>query len=258
MNRSDEQLRYLQHARTFRALIERTFLPTDAATVWAAHELMVELHVDQARRPDGALYIEHPLAVASQVLDAMAQKDPQVVVAALLHDAVEDQATRLVQRVQGEPPGTAEDQTRLALDAIEEYTQSARVRNIVAGLTNPDFDVLLARTWKGVRPGQSEEYTLARNALYAEHVSQAICDPDVALIKLFDLLANALTLDTIPKSAVRRRLLKKYTSVIGIMHARLQDAASPLNIIPQKRAQVLARLGDALAAGHVQQQRGTS
>jgi (p)ppGpp synthase/HD superfamily hydrolase len=60
---------------------------------------MVELHLEQAPRPDGTPYIEHPLAVASQILEAMAHKDPDVVVAALLHDAVEDQTARLAQQV---------------------------------------------------------------------------------------------------------------------------------------------------------------
>lgn len=92
---SAQATRFLQHVRAFRAQLLTTFAPSEAARILAALELMVELHLNQAPRPDGSQYIEHPLAVAAQVLEAMVRKDPDVVVAALLHDAVEDQAERL-------------------------------------------------------------------------------------------------------------------------------------------------------------------
>jgi (p)ppGpp synthase/HD superfamily hydrolase len=237
-----DALRYLQHARTFDAQVQCTFAPVHASGVIAALELMVELHIDQARRPDGTLYIEHPLAVASQVLDAMVYKDPEVVIAALLHDAVENQAAKLAR---GRPSSAGKSRTLLALEAIEEYTQSARVKDMVAGLSNPDFAVHLA--YQGIEKGVNEQmYTLARNALYAEHVSQAIRDPDRALIKLFDLVANALTLDAIPDVTTRTRLLRKYVPVLAIMLDRLQETARPLNITAHRREQLLTRLSDEL------------
>jgi (p)ppGpp synthase/HD superfamily hydrolase len=243
-----DAIRYLQYARTFCVQVHSVFAPADATEVIAALELMVELHVDQVRRPDGTLYIEHPLAVASQVLDAMVYKDSEVVISALFHDAVEDQAAKLARRVRSGATGGGQSQTLLALEAIEEYTHSARVRSIVAGLSNPDFAAQLAH--RSVEKGSSEDMpgmsTLTRNALYAEHVSQAIRDPDRALIKLFDLVANALTLDAIPDVATRTRLLRKYRPVLAMMLDRLQEAASPLNITAQRREQLLTRLGDAL------------
>lgn len=241
-----EMARCLQQARAFHAQIQQTFAPGDAAGIFAARTLMVELHIDQARRPDGTLYIEHPLAVASQVCDAMAYKDPVVVVAALLHDAVEDQAAKLVRR---EESGQA--RTRLALDVIEAYTQSARVRRIVAGVTNPDFDALLAQRGIVARDNR-DAYLRARNELYAAHVCRVLRDPDQALVKLFDLLANALTLAAIPDVPTRTRLLTKYLPVLGLLLDRLQETASPLNITPRCSAQVLIRLAEAIAAYRLQ------
>jgi len=240
--------RYLQQVRTFRAQLQTAFAPADAARILDALELMVELHLDQAPRPDGTPYIEHPLAVASQVLEAMAHKDPEVVMAALLHDAVEDQTARLAQKVRERPAREGKAAAQLALDAIEERTQSARVRSMISGLTNPDFDMLLEQRGiqkRTVDAGQAA-FIAARNALYAEHVCDAIRDPDVALIKLFDVAANALTLDAVLDATKRTRLLNKYTPVMGIMLDRLRETANLLNITPQKREELLARLADAL------------
>lgn len=239
--------RYLQQVRTFRAQLQTAFAPADVGRILDALELMVELHLDQAPRPDGTPYIEHPLAVASQVLEAMTYKDSDVVVAALLHDAVEDQMAKLVQKVTTRQAREGEAEAQLALDAIEESTQSTRVRSIISGLTNPDFDMLLEQ--RGMKKSTDNKgqaaYTTARNALYAEHVRDAIRDPDVALIKVFDFAANALNLDTVPDTTTRTRLLNKYIPVIGIMLDRLRETANPLNMTQQKREELLARFTDA-------------
>ncbi len=241
-------MRYLQQVRTFRAQLQTAFAPADAARILAALELMVELHLDQAPRPDGTPYIEHPLALACQVLEAMVHKDPDVVVAALLHDAVEDQTARLAQQMGERPAREGKAAVQLALDAIEERTQSARVRNMISGLTNPDFDMLLEQRGIQKRMGDAGQaaFSTARNTLYAEHVRDAIRDPDVALIKLFDVAANALTLDALPDATTRTRLRTKYTPVMGIMLDRLRETANPLNITPQKREELLARFAAAL------------
>ena len=245
---STRATRYLQQVRTFQAQLHVAFAPVDVGRILDALELMVELHLDQAPRPDGTPYIEHPLAVASQVLEAMAHKDPDVVVAALLHDAVEDQTARLAQKVRERPAREGNAAAELALDAIEERTQSARVRSMISGLTNPDFDTLLEQ--KGIAKrtddaGQAD-FIAARNALYAEHVRDAIRDPDVGLINLFDFAANALTLDAIRDATTRTRLLTKYMPVMVIMLERLQETAFPLNMTPQKREELLSRFADAL------------
>ena len=240
--------RYLQQVRTFRAQLQIAFAPADVGRVLDALELMVELHLEQAPRPDGTPYIEHPLAVASQVLEAMAHKDPDVVVAALLHDAVEDQTARLAQKVRERTASEGKAEAQLALDAIEERTRSVRVRSMITGLTNPDFEILLEQKGLPKRTADTGQaaFIAARNALYAEHVRDAIRDPDVGLIKLFDFAANALTLDAVPDAPTRTRLLTKYMPVMAIMLDRLRETATPLNITPHKREELIARFADAL------------
>lgn len=235
--------RCLQQVGTFREQLHIVFAPADAERILDALQLMVELHIDQASRADGTLYIEHPLAVASQVLEAMLQKDPDVVVAALLHDAVEDQMAKLAQKVTKRQAMEEKTTEQLALDAIEWCTQSTRVRSITSGLTNPDFDVLLEkRGMKKRTDGLGHAvYTTARNELYAEHVREALHYPDIALIKIFDFAANVLNLDAIPDKIERTRYLNKYTPVIENIIDRLRDTANALNITPQKREEMLAR-----------------
>jgi len=117
----------------------------------------------------------------------------------------------------------------------------ARVRSIVSGLTNPDFALLLAKRGmeKGTGDRERAAYSAAKNELYAEHVRAAMRDPDVALIKIFDLAANALNIAAVPDEAKRTKYRNKYLPVIGIVLVQLNDTA--LNITQQKREEMLAR-----------------
>lgn len=57
-----------------------------------AMTLMCELHADQVRKGSGEAYISHPMAVAA--ITAQYGGDENQFIAALLHDAVEDQGGR--------------------------------------------------------------------------------------------------------------------------------------------------------------------
>jgi GTP diphosphokinase / guanosine-3',5'-bis(diphosphate) 3'-diphosphatase len=73
-------------------LVERSraaFGDDGAGCIAAAAELARDLHAGQQRKLDGAPYIVHPLAVARNCLD-WGLTDPVAVMAALLHDAIED------------------------------------------------------------------------------------------------------------------------------------------------------------------------
>jgi (p)ppGpp synthase/HD superfamily hydrolase len=53
-----------------------------------AYELLVETHAGQRQKVNGRPYVEHPIAVASDV--SQAGFEPEMVAAALLHDIVEN------------------------------------------------------------------------------------------------------------------------------------------------------------------------
>ncbi|MBX9765019.1 hypothetical protein K2X83_00025, partial [Patescibacteria group bacterium] len=81
-------------ARELRAQFEklvkkRGFRPQDERRIAVAANLMQRMYEDVANRNDGAKPIVHILRVAIRVL-SYGVKDPDVVIAALLHDAIED------------------------------------------------------------------------------------------------------------------------------------------------------------------------
>lgn len=78
--------------------------PADAISrVLSAATFAAERHRDQRRKgKDASPYINHPLALAS-LLAERGERDPKVLIAALLHDTVEDTATSFedIERVFG-------------------------------------------------------------------------------------------------------------------------------------------------------------
>ena len=123
----------------------------DRALVWAS-----ELHREQRRKGRGAPYVSHLLAVSSLVLEAGGDEDEAI--AALLHDAVEDQ---------GGAPVLREIEVRFG----------GRVARIVAGCTDTD------RTPKPPWRERKEAYIRA----------VAAADASVRLVVAADKLHNAST-----------------------------------------------------------------
>lgn len=186
--------RYMATRVTLAAIIDdvRTRLgPADADLVRRAAFWMVQAHLPQKDRPDGAPYVSHTTGVAATVLQWCPDAPLDVVIAALLHDSVEDQPETLIRLA------TTEGAT--ALDALEEAF-GGRVRQRVARLTNGPGD-------------------------YAAHVRESVyADPWVAAIKLADFSANAWRLDGVPDPARRARLTAKYRPVMQVFMDLVRDA----------------------------------
>lgn len=147
-------------------------------------------HAEQ-RRPQGEEYIHHPLRVALTVLREFRITDADLVCAALLHDVIEDQSERLIEKY-GE-----EDDEHEALYVIERLF-GHRVARTVKGLSTPE---VLAPTQE------------AKNVFYTEHIREAIQDPAVSVVKLADFYDNAFRIDEV---LVDRRpgYIAKYGPVI--------------------------------------------
>lgn len=201
------------------------FESADRTRIGEAASLMVALHYDQADRPDGSPYVDHPLDVALTGILEFGFGDGDYVVAALLHDSVEDQPQKLA--------GESEDEASVA--ALRELTRrfGPRVANLVAHVTNPDWETT-----------DRDE----KNRLYREHFRQiTAADPLAFAIKLADFSTNALRLDAVKETDPARydKLRRKYCPVI-------EDAISLLSNIPEKghplsgtRGFLLEKLRDA-------------
>ena len=124
----------------------------DLARLTRAYLVASRVHADQRRRGAADIpYINHPAEVAHLVAEAGAPED--VVIAAILHDAVEDSDMSV-------------DELRGAF--------GERVAELVAALTNPP-------DWDGLPKPEMK-------ARQAEHVRTAA--PEVKLIKIADQTSN--------------------------------------------------------------------
>ena len=126
----------------------------DRALLYATH-----VHGGQLRKGTGVPYIAHLLAVAATVLEYHGCED--MAIAALLHDAVEDQG--------GEP--------RLA-DIRNRF--GARIAEIVRACSDSVADT---------SAGQPKEDWRLRKTRYVEHLGTA--DQDALLVSLADKVHNA-------------------------------------------------------------------
>ncbi|OGE31096.1 hypothetical protein A2631_05490 [Candidatus Daviesbacteria bacterium RIFCSPHIGHO2_01_FULL_44_29] len=207
---------------------------------YGALALMLELHMDQKDRPDGTPYISHPLDVAIRVSDHLEKPNGDLLVAALMHDSVEDQAVKLVKMAPvGLYWGGLTD-TQIALSVVG-AKYGTRVRRIVSALSNEDTDAIAIA--EGINPKDKVAFTNRKNELYAEHVGAAIQDPDVVLIKMFDFSANALRLDEVKDPERKLKLLAKYTPVVPRFIDRLNDTSRPVKV--RGRDKILQELSEA-------------
>jgi hypothetical protein len=194
---------------------EITRLPAgDRDRLNRALDLAARLHAHDRREREP--YLNHLLRVAIRIMSHFNVPDPDVIAAALLHDAVEDHAPELA--------GTAGSR-EAALDALAAEF-GPRVAELVAAVTNP-------------------EYAPDRDAheQYREHVAESLrrC-PWARVIKASDFADNGAGL--IHNSGPRlRRLADKYAPLVPILRELIARPDTPLDAPARQR--ILAQLGRA-------------
>jgi len=134
-----------------------------------------EAHAHQSRK-SGEPYIVHPILVAALV--ASITGDRAMVIAALLHDVVED--------------------TKHTIETIEMHYGSD-VAHLVHGLTKID----LIRD-KELIPSYSDEKLVVSALTFRKMLLASIKDIRVLVVKLCDRTHNMLTLDSLPVAKQRR------------------------------------------------------
>ncbi|TXR51733.1 HD domain-containing protein [Quadrisphaera setariae] len=169
------------------AALLRAAEPLDASgAVRRAVELAAYAHRDATRARRGPLprdsYITHPLRGALR-LHRWGVRDVDVLVAAVLHDVVEDAAPDLLDLV-GLPVPADDDEggaAQAAASALRDVVApafGARVAAVVEAVSNP--------------PGPRPEDPEARRRAYRDHVLEAVRgDAAALLVKTSDLYDNA-------------------------------------------------------------------
>jgi hypothetical protein len=190
--------------RRFALEIER--LPRDAqAVVESALALADELHRDDRRTREP--YVNHLLRTATRILAYYRVEDPDVVVAALLHDAVEDHAPELAGRPAGEPTARDIDDALAAL-AVR---FNPRVAELVAAVTNP-----------------LPEAGLDRHEQYRAHVAESLeANPWARVIKASDFTDNGVGL-IYTLSHRQTPLARKYRPVVDVLRDLVARPDTPL------------------------------
>lgn len=191
-----------------------------------ALNLALKIHKDQKPRPDGP-YVNHILRVSNRIVEEYGIKDPELVMAGLLHDSVEDQAKKLADMIYDVETNSEREKALLYI----KNTFGERVEKIVKKLSNPEPET------EGLSPQE-------KNNIYKEHVKGAIEDSDVLPIKLSDFSDNALNLESVSDPARRLKLSKKYLPVIEVFISRLDRAQDILS--EEKITEMKSRLTSAV------------
>lgn len=176
----------------------------DRRKLLEALELAEEVHRDQRRVREP--YLNHLLRVTLRILVYYHVTDVEVLIAALLHDAVEDQPWRLAGRPEVGPPPTEE-----ALAVLAERFGS-RVATLVGAVTNPDWD-----------PHRD------RNEQYRAHVEEALeHEPWARVIKISDFTDNGVGVihTTGPKVV---KAATKYAPLVPLLRQLISRPDTPLS-----------------------------
>jgi hypothetical protein len=169
-----------------------------------ALDLAAELHRDDRRVREP--YLNHLLRVAIRMMHHYQVRDVDVIVAGLLHDAVEDHPVELAGDV---PDGV--DPVRAALDVLADRF-GARVARLVAAVTNPPWD-----------PDRD------RHEQYREHVAASLdAEPWARVIKVSDFTDNGVgVIHTVgPKVTSSAR---KYRPLVPVLRELVARPDTPLS-----------------------------
>jgi hypothetical protein len=204
-----------------RFLLELAELPEPGrGMVGDALALAEDLHRDDRRIREP--YLNHLLRVAIRIRRYYGIDDPEVLAAALLHDAVEDHPAELAalgaatEAADGAPaaPADAGASTTAALAALAERF-GPRVASLVAAVTNPAYDP------------DRDEYEQ-----YRAHVAESLAgDPWARVIKVSDFTDNGVgvihaTGPKVTSSATKYRpLVPVLRELVGRPDTPLSDEA---------------------------------
>jgi (p)ppGpp synthase/HD superfamily hydrolase len=178
------------------------FDPAARATLSDALGLAAQLHAHDRRTREP--YLNHPLRTAIRIICYYKVRDIDVLVAALLHDAVEDHPDMLA------GPG-ARDLTEAALAELGRR-YGPRVADLVRAVTNPAHE-----------PGRD------RFEQYREHVAESLeANPWARIIKVSDFTDNGVGLiHTDPSRHVR--LATKYAPLVPVFRDLIARSDTPLS-----------------------------
>ena len=150
---------------------EAAFPEAERGTLMRAERVASRLHAPDKRVREP--YVNHLLRVAVRIIRHYQVRDPEVVVAALLHDAVEDHPRDLADLASDAERAAGEREAALAV-LTRAFTP--RVAELIEAVTNPHYD-----------PERDKQEQ------YREHVVESLeANPWARVIKLSDFTDNGV------------------------------------------------------------------
>lgn len=152
-----------------------SYHPTPTQSFYTALDLAKKAHAPQKRK-SGEPYVVHPITVGA--ITALVSNDESMIIAALLHDVVEDTAHEIeeIEALFGED-----------------------VAHMVEGMTKID-DIREVQ----LIPSTSDEKLISSAMTFRKMLLSSIKDIRVLVVKLCDRLHNMLTLDALPEHKQQR------------------------------------------------------
>lgn len=184
------------------------FDPLDRARLTSALGLASDLHRDDMRVREP--YVNHLLRVAARMTSHYQVRDPEVIVAGLLHDAVEDHGPELAEAVPAAghlAPGVV---PRALITIGSQF--GTRVAELVSAVTNPEY-----------LPDRDPDLQ------YLEHVTRSLDNsPWARVIKVSDFTDNGVGVihTTGPKVI---RAASKYRPLVPILRELVGRPDTPLS-----------------------------
>ncbi|MFG1953535.1 HD domain-containing protein [Micromonospora sp. NPDC048830] len=189
----------------------RAFDDDARARLTAALDLAAELHRDDRRVREP--YLNHLLRVAIRMMHHYQVRDVDVIVAGLLHDAVEDHPAELAGPAAGAGGATAAgaDVTAAALATLAARF-GPRVARLVAAVTNPAYD-----------PERD------RYVQYREHVAASLDrEPWARVIKVSDFTDNGVgVIHTVGPKVFKSAT--KYRPLVPVLRELVARPDTPLS-----------------------------
>lgn len=213
----------------------------DYARVMEAASLAEYLHRTDVRktpsrtssgqpRVDVDPYIIHPLRNTIR-LARWGSEDPDVYIASLLHDTVEDHGKDLSVEYCGTSPDASEEQHRAAAYRYISRTFGPRASHFVDLMSNP----LMDKETKRNKP--------VADKIYADHVRESVQEsPQVLILKVADFVDNALSAHQgeINRLAVNRS--KKYAQLVPIFSEALEKHKDVMpSLVTQEGADAIGK-----------------
>jgi (p)ppGpp synthase/HD superfamily hydrolase len=204
----------------FRLEVESLELDDDDKTeIIHALDLALTVHLEDKRGEDP--YSTHFMRVATRIITHFKVTDKNTIVAALLHDTVEDRPLELITELAGEHDierleGVDEAALQEAALYLIAHTYDPEVADIIDAVTNPEFT------------GETRE---ERQEEYREHVRESLKhgNPKARIVKASDLVDNFAGLRHNPdKNDVARRA-PKYLPLIPDIKTAINQNNTPLN-----------------------------